>query len=319
MLPSQHPAAIHPGLKTPPDHDDAAWKLVVETLFQPFLALLFKPVADRVDWSGPIKHLDGHHALLLIHVEIQAQRDPALALRMFRYHYRIFDVFGRHPASLVVLADDEPGWRPGPYVHEAGAVRLTLAYHACKLLDLDLGPWLACGHPVARVIQAHRLAQRTRGDAGARRVAKLALVRELLAAGLAREEAVRVLRIVHWLLALPREDEAALMQEVRNGEAGMHDTMRSPSEMVVLEAGIEEGRRLGRQEGRQEGREEGRCVAARECLLDVISERFGACNPGLARDVESIQDVAELRRLARRAIQASSLEDLRREIGDRGA
>ena len=99
----------------------------------------------------------------------------------------------------------------------------------------------------------------------------------------------------------------------------MHDTMRSPYEMVVLEAGIEEGRRLGRQEGRQEGREEGRCAAARECLLDVISERFGPCHPALAHDIESIQDVAELRRLARRAIQASSLEDLRREVGARRA
>ena len=189
-------------MKPSPDHYDAAWKLVIECLLRPFLELFFKPVADQVDWTREPKFLDGQlqsimpdgepgemradklvevglvgggSVLLLIHIEVQAQRDPDLARRMFRYHYRLFDKFGRPTASLVVLADDEPGWRPGAYVHEAGTARLTFEYPTCKLLDLEREHGVAAGNPVARVVQAHRMAQPTRGDMVARRKAKLAL------------------------------------------------------------------------------------------------------------------------------------------------
>lgn len=58
--------------------------------------------------------------MILLHVEVQAQRDPGLGLRMYRHHCRIHDLYDRFPMSLGVLADEGPGWRPGPLVHEAG-------------------------------------------------------------------------------------------------------------------------------------------------------------------------------------------------------
>ncbi len=268
----------------------------------------------RADKLVEVGLKDGGSALLLIHVEVQAQRDPDLARRMFRYHYRLFDKFGRAAASLVVLADDEPGWRPGPYVHEAGTARLTFDYVRCKLLDVDVGPWLAAGNPVARVVEAHRAAQRTRGDVGARRAAKLALLKELLAAGLERGEALEVMRVVHWLLALPREEEVGLMKEVKSWEASMQGESRSPYETVVLEAGIEEGHRRGLKEGLQAGRQEGRCAAAREFLLDVLAVRFGACDESMLRTVELVSDPERLRRLAQLALRATSLGDVWRDL-----
>ena len=179
-LPWAASATIATGLKPPADHYDAAWKLVIELLLRPFLELFFKAVADRVDWSVRPEFLDGQlqsivpdgspgemradklvkvgmlgggTAVLLIHVEVQAQRDGELGLRMFRYHYRLFDKFGLPPAALVVLADDEPGWRPGPYEHGPGPSSLRFEYATCKLMDLELGPWIEAGNPVARVVQ----------------------------------------------------------------------------------------------------------------------------------------------------------------------
>ena len=260
-------------LKSPPNRFDTPWKLALDSYLPALIELLFADVAALVDWSRPVAFLDselqaivpdsetgdlradklvqvtrrdGTDALLFIHFEIQAQRDPALPRRMFRYHYRIYDRFGQHPISLVVLADDEPGWRPGPYVGEVGPVRLSLEYAACKLRDVDLGPWLAAGSPVARIVQAHRLAQRTRGDEAGRWEAKLAFLRELRGAGLGWEDSVRVMRVVHGLLALPREMEVALRREVRKQEEAMHETMRSPYETVVWEEGRDEGREEGR-------------------------------------------------------------------------
>ncbi len=324
-LPACPESPIQPLLKNQANRYDSPWKVTLEFYLPAIIEMLFGDVAILVDWSKPVAFLDselqaivpeaetgdmradklaqvtrrdGTEAILFIHFEIQAQRDPTLPRRMFRYHYRIYDRFGQHPISLVVLADDEPGWRPGPYVQEEGPVRLSLEYAACKLLDVDLGPWLEAGNPVARIVRAHRLAQRTRGDDEGRWAAKLAFIRELQGAGLGREDSVRVMRVVHGLLALPRELEVALRREVRKQEEAMHETMRSPYETVVWE----------------EGRQEGRCVAAREFLVDVLTERFGPCDAAVVSEVEALSDLVQLRRLARHALKVASLGDFQRAL-----
>ncbi len=52
-------------LKAPPNHYDAAWKLVIEHLFRPFLEMLFPPVAALVDWSRKPVFLDGQLQAIL--------------------------------------------------------------------------------------------------------------------------------------------------------------------------------------------------------------------------------------------------------------
>jgi hypothetical protein len=49
---------------------------------------------------------------VLVHVEIQNQRDPDFPERMFVYHYRIYDRYRRLVVSLAVLGDEEATWRP---------------------------------------------------------------------------------------------------------------------------------------------------------------------------------------------------------------
>ena len=122
------------------------------------------------------------------------------------------------------------------------------------------------------------------------------------------------MRVVHWLLALPREEEVGLMKEVKSWEASMQGESRSPYETVVLEAGIEEGHRRGLKEGLQAGRQEGRCAAAREFLLDVLAVRFGACDESMLRTVELVSDPERLRRLAQLALRATSLGDVWRDL-----
>ena len=43
---------------------------------------------------------------------MQAQRDASLARRVLDYNYRIFKQYSQPVASLMLLADDDPGWRP---------------------------------------------------------------------------------------------------------------------------------------------------------------------------------------------------------------
>ena len=317
------------GLKTPAIHYDAAWKSAMEAFLRPFIELMFPDLARQIDWSVEPQSLDtelqplmpdsptgemradrlvevawigGGTGLVLLHVEVQAQRDPDLALRMFRYHYRIFDRFGRHPVSLVVLADDETGWRPGPYQQELGGSGLRFDYAMCKMLDLDLEPWLAKGNPVARLVVAHRWAQQTRGNVEARRLRKLEMVKALLEFGLTREEAIRSMHVVNWLLALPEAAELVFREDVKRMEADMHDKLRSPYDTIVW------------REGREAGRGEGRCQAAREFLEDLLEERFGQCDAALKQSIAAISAESDLKRLARIAVRASEIGEFEREL-----
>jgi hypothetical protein len=95
---------------------DSPWKEALESFFRDFLAFFFARVHAAVDWSRGYEALDkellqivrdaavgrrfadklfkvwllnGQEAWILIHVEVQSQRDDGFAERMFVYHYRL--------------------------------------------------------------------------------------------------------------------------------------------------------------------------------------------------------------------------------------
>lgn len=301
---------------------DAAWKATLETFLQPCLVLAFPALADQVDWSVPPRFLDtelqeivrdsesgpmrvdklvevsrrdGEKELLLVHIEVQAQRDDDLPRRMFQYFCRIFDRFGRPPVSLAVLADPNPRWRPKDFCTSFAECSLRFQYATCKLADLDLEPWIAAGNPVARVIQAHRMAQQTGRDVKARRHGKFGLVRQLLESGMEEAEVREVMRLIHWLLALPEEEEVGFRKDVRDMEANMQTKRRSTYERIVWE--------------------EGRHTAAQELLMELLTERFGPCSEGLRLRLEAIRDDVRLRTLARSILSVSSLQEFEGRIG----
>jgi len=51
--------------------------------------------------------LDGREEWILIHVEIQTQVDGTIPQRVYQYHHRVEDRFGKPVLTLVVLADEQ--------------------------------------------------------------------------------------------------------------------------------------------------------------------------------------------------------------------
>lgn len=117
-------------------HDyDSPWKEMLNDYFQEFIAFFFPDVSQEIDWSRGYQSLDkelrqitreaeigkrfadqlvrvwkkdGEETWVLIHVEVQAQRQSDFPHRMFVYHYRIHDLYQRSVASFAVLADEHP-------------------------------------------------------------------------------------------------------------------------------------------------------------------------------------------------------------------
>src|SRR5688572_23161329 len=106
---------------------DSPWKNALDEYLPAFMELFFPAAQREIDWTRGYEILDtelqqivrdaelgmrrvdrlfkvwrtsGEEAWILIHIEIQSQRDAGLPKRMFVYHYRIFDKFDREPVSL---------------------------------------------------------------------------------------------------------------------------------------------------------------------------------------------------------------------------
>jgi len=68
-------------------------------------------------------------------VEVQGQKMKLFPERMYTYNYRTFDLFHRKVASIAILADENPLWRPDHFSYELWGSRAGLWFPCVKLLD----------------------------------------------------------------------------------------------------------------------------------------------------------------------------------------
>src|SRR5262249_19848864 len=108
----------------------------------------------------------GQEVWVLIHVEVQTQKEATFPKRMFVYNYRTFDRYNREVISLAVLADDRPAWRPDRFGYELCGCSMGIRFPIVKLLDYgrDWAALEANPNPFATVVMAHLKTLETRKD-----------------------------------------------------------------------------------------------------------------------------------------------------------
>jgi hypothetical protein len=187
-------------------------------------------------------------------------------------------------------------------------------YPICKLQDFagDLRALESDPNPIATVIVAHLVAQRTRSNMGVRRRFKGELARRLYDRGWTGVEVLKLFRLIDWLLRLPRELEAEFREDLIHFEK----ERQMPYVTSIERMGREEGRQEGRQEGRKEGRQEGRQEAAVSLLIRLARKRF----PGFGPEDEAAirqRPLEDLESLAEALLDFQSIADLRQWVGER--
>lgn len=184
------------------DSLDSPWKDALEHYFPEFLAFFFPDAYAGIDWHRSYQFLDkelqqivrdaelgrrvadvlvqvwrngGEEAWVLVHVEVQGQQQAGFAERMYVYNYRLYDRYRRPVASMAVLADEQPGWRPQEFGYELWSCRVSLTFPTVKLLDYnDRWSELDVSRNVfATVVMAHLKAQETKRDPAQRQAWKL--------------------------------------------------------------------------------------------------------------------------------------------------
>jgi hypothetical protein len=222
---------------------DSPWKEALDRYFEPFVALLFPEIHGQIDWSRGHEALDkefqqvvreaevgrryvdklvkvwtrdGVERWVLIHVEVQTTPDADFPRRLYVYNYRIFDRYNRPVASLAVLADDAPLWRPDEFRQSLFGCEAGLRFPAVKLLDFAAheAALEASDNPFAKVVLAHLKAQETHADPAARHVWKVRLVRGLYERGFSANDVRELFRIIDWMMELPPALNDVFQQDV---------------------------------------------------------------------------------------------------------
>lgn len=286
-----------------PANYDEAWKAAIEQYFEAFVAFFFPVAYEAIDWERGFEFLDqelqqivrdaeagtryvdkllkvwlkdGAEAWLLLHVEIQSQRDGDFAKRMYVYHYRIFDRYDREVVSLAVLGDDQPNWRPQEYGYGRWGCEMRLQFPIVKLLDYVWEELEASDNPFAVVVMAHRQTQNTRQNAQERLQWKLNLIKRLYRQGYSRQDILELFLVMDRMMRLPERLELVFREEIKRFE--------EENQMPYISS-IE---RIGRQEGRVEGRVEER----HDIIRDLLVSRFGVLDEGLEAIIEPLSELS---------------------------
>jgi hypothetical protein len=309
---------------------DHPWKDVLDALLEAFLAFFFPTIHAAIDWSRPYEALDkelqqllseselglrvadklfkvwlqdGQEAWILIHVEIQNQRDPQFAKRMFTYNYRIYDRYDRPVLSLAVLGDEERHWRPDHFEYGMFGCRTGIAFRIAKLCDYagQVAALEGSPNPFAAVVLAHVKTQETRSDPPSRRAWKFRLITSLYDRGWDGEQVRRLIKFLDWLMELPAELEEELSVELAEFEEERTMPYVSPME------------RIWEEKGRAKGRIEGEIKAKVEDLLELLALRYKTDVPAELEDhIRATADRAQLDAWFRVGVEASDLAEFRR-------
>jgi Domain of unknown function (DUF4351) len=253
---------------------DSPWKDILESYFPQFMAFFFPDAYSQIDWSrgftfldGELQQitresetgrlyvdklvrvylLDGSEHWVVIHVEVQSQKEDNFGQRVFTYFARLQDKFQRPVASLVILGDTDKDWLPSSHGSELFGCRLQFTFPIVKLVEYKkrTAELEASDNPFSVVVLAHIAAQATKDSRSQlrRRKRKFTITKMLYERGYSIEEVNDIFRFIDWVLTLPIELEESFKNEL----IAYEDQKNMPYITSIERSGIAQGLAKGNQ------------------------------------------------------------------------
>ncbi len=309
---------------TEPADYDSPWKDVIEAFFVEFMQFFFPRIHQRIDWSKGFVFLNkelqkitrdaeatrntvdklvkvflfgGTEIWILIHIEVQGQREAGFTGRMFVYYYRIYERYRKPIVSLAILTDESKTWRPSQYEQKLFGCELLLKFPTVKLLDYraKMAQLERSQNPFALVVLAHLRALETKRAPHKRMSAKLQLIRLMRGRGYTKKQIADLLRFIDWVLTLPEYLENELTFTLEKEEA-----MKRKKYVTSWER-IYEAR--------------GEVKTLRKSISEVLNSRFGSLPESVTTFTQTIEDTEYLQTLLRRAAICQSLDEFESQLG----
>ena len=308
---------------------DSPWKEILEQFFESGLAFFFPQMHAAIDWSrgyvfldkelqkitpeaetgrqtvdklAKVQLLGGQELWLLIHIEVQSQKDQNFGERMLVYHYRISDRYQQTLVSVAILSDENRYWRPDHYEREAFGCRVRLDFPIIKLLDYEerAAALEQDENPFALVVLAHLRMLQTLGDdkLPVRKAFKKQLIRLSYQRGYRPKQTGQLIRFLDWVMRLSDNLEQELRQEL------------TAEEEQLMKQYVTSWERMAKEEGKLEGE----LKTLRANIQEILDVRFGMSPRLLVDSLEEIGNPDYLRLLLRQAATCPSFDTFTQQL-----
>ncbi len=313
-----------------PMKTDSFWKEVLEKLFKEFLQFFFPQIHRVVDFTKGYQFLDkefqqitktsktnkkivdklvkvylrdGEEKWLLIHIEIQGQKQKDFAQRMFTYYYRIFDKYQRDVLSLALLTDMAKEYRPDTYSKNYLGLSLSFKFPLVKIVDyINYSFEKEYKRNVfSLIVQAFLKTVETEGDYQNRYYWKRTFLLQLYDFGLERETVFNAYQFIEWIMALPKTLDEQLYYEVKQQKEIKGMGYITIAERKGMKEGLKKGRKegiqKGIQKGIQEGIQKGKIEGLRQAIESVLEVKFNSVDEEIINRLNKINSVEKLEEL----------------------
>ena len=246
---------------------------------------------------------------VMIHIEVQSDKDPDFARRMYIYNYRIFDKNYRPVTSLAILADEVDSWRPGSYSSEQWGCKINFEFPMVKLLDYadNIQDLLDQTNPFAIITAAHLKTKATKNNPQERYTWKWTITRALYEKGFSAKDILSLYRLVDWLMLLPEDMTKKFTQDLIAYEEEKKMPYITSAERIGIEKGMAKGM--------DRGVDIGQLLNAREMLLEALDARFSASTPAdIKKQIQALNNKIMLKRLLRSSIESKDIEEFRKTL-----
>ena len=148
-------------------------------------------------------------------------------------------------------------------------------------------------------------ARQTRKNSTKRLASKTQIVRLMYQHGYSRENVLRLLRLIDWMMALPTELESAFEQAMITIEQEHKMTFITSFERLSEKRGLEKGLAQGKLDGRLEGKLEGEATM----LQRQLARKFGPLPQPLLQRIQSATP-DQLETWSLNILDAATLDDV---------
>jgi hypothetical protein len=256
-------------------NQDSAWKDILDVYFREFMEFFYPDIAKKIDWTSgyetldkelqsittdamvgkrfvdklfKVKTVEGQEEVILVHVEIQGEKEDEFPLRLFRYYYRLFDKRDQSILTLAILTDDNNRWHPRSYQKQVlGFPILSFNFQTNKLLDYKKNQEDLENNtnPFTTIVLAHLAFIETKNNPKTRFWMKFKLTRRLYEKGYSKDYVLNLFKVIDWVLVLPRD----LALEYKNKVHELEEEKRMRYITSIEQLGREEGLQQGIQQG----------------------------------------------------------------------
>jgi hypothetical protein len=167
--------------------NDILWKGILEVVFEDLLRFIFPDIDKELDLGRGFQFLDkelsemypepdkrsqtrfvdklvkvymrnGSERWMLLHIEVQGEKDPEFARRMFKYYYRILDRYDMPVSALAIFSGQDGEKMPDRFEDHCLGTHSIYRYNTLCITDYPDEVLAASKNPFAIVLLAAKKA-----------------------------------------------------------------------------------------------------------------------------------------------------------------